>query len=78
MFHTLCCSGNANLKLHLIPVRMAKVKNTSDSIYWWWFEAEEQGKPSFIAGRSTNLYATLEINMMVSLKIGNLPQDPTV
>jgi hypothetical protein len=38
----------------------------------------EQGKDSCISGGSENCTASLEINMAVSQKIGNLPHHPAI
>jgi hypothetical protein len=42
-----------SLRFHLIPARMAYVKNLRTST---WCRRSEKGKHSSIAGRNTNLY----------------------
>jgi hypothetical protein len=56
------------LRFHLILVRMAKINNTSDSLFWWGLK---QGDFSFIADGNEFCTATIEINIVVSQEIEN-------
>jgi hypothetical protein len=55
-------------RLHLIPVRMAKIKNSGDRRCWRDVEKEEH---SSVAGRIASFTTTLEISLVVPLKIGH-------
>ena len=64
------------LIVHLLPVRMAKIKNSSDSTCWWGCGA--RGHYS-IAGGSANLYNQWKWIWKFLRKLGIiLPQDPAI
>ena len=57
-----------NLRFHLIPVRMTKIKNTADSLCW---RCTARGNTLPLLVGAHTWTATVEINMAFSQKIWN-------
>ena len=74
MFSILSHQGNAKttLRYHHTPIRMTKIKNTNDSLFWGGFGVKET-----LVGMQT-CTTTLEVSMTVSQKTDNLPQNPAI
>jgi hypothetical protein len=69
MFKVLSDQGNANKndpEIPLIPIRMAKIENSGDSICTW----RKKNTPPLLVGLQSST-TTLEINLEVPQKIGN-------
>jgi hypothetical protein len=56
------------LRFHLTPIRMAKIKTSSDSTYWR--QRRKKKTPPLLEGLQIST-TTLEVNLEVLQKIGN-------